>query len=305
MKIVFFGTPHFAAKTLEILLENQIHVLAVVTRQDKPQGRSKIPVASPVKKLALENYLPVHQPEKASDPSFAPILQSYQADLFIVVAYGEIMKQDLLDMPKIGCINVHASLLPKYRGAAPIQRAIMNGENETGITIMHMVKKMDAGDIILQKKVTIGHETTAGDLTETLMETGSECLLKVLADFAKGKETRIPQNEEEATYAPKLELEDCQIDWNLPAEQIHNLVRGANPNPGAWCFVNVRGEQKRLKIHKTLTHESLQGGIDAPNKLIVACGQGSLELLEVQLEGKKRMSGQEFAKGVSKIDFKF
>lgn len=310
MKVIFFGTPHFAAKTLEKLIHERIDVVAVVTRPDKPQGRSRIPVASPVKKLALEHYLPVHQPEKASDPFFAPILEAYHADLFVVVAYGEIIKQHLLDMPKRGCINVHASLLPKYRGAAPIQHAIINGETETGITIIHMVKKMDAGDIITQRKVTIGPDLTSGELAELLIPIGSQCLLEVLAQFEQGNVTEKPQDENKATYAPKIELEDCEIDWSRSAQGIHNLVRGVNPRPGAWSFVSIRGEKKRMTIYKTHVLADIQASpgsmIKKENRpLTIACGEQGIEILQLQLEGKKEMSSQEFMRGMPKEHISF
>ncbi len=301
MKIVYFGTPPFAAEVLRYLLDHHVEVVAAITKPDKPKGRSGSPIPTPVKAVALEKKIPVFQPELVSAPEFADVLPPFQADLFVVVAYGEIIKQHLLDMPRLGCINLHASLLPKYRGAAPIQRAILKGEKETGVTIMHMVKKMDAGDIIKAVKVPITEEMSFGELEEILCHEGSPVLLEVIREFEQGIFLRKPQDDSLVTYAPKIELEDCQIDWNRSAEELHNLVRGVFPYPGAWCFTTVRGHSLRLKVFKT-QRVDLQG---APGKilkygkegLIIGCGKGALRLLEVQLEGKRAMSAEEFMRG--------
>ena len=246
MRIIFFGTPQFSAESLKYLLERNCNIIAVVTKPDKPQGRSKEPIASPVKQLALEKGIPLYQPNKASDPEFASILQSYEPDLFVVVAYGEIIKQNLLDMPKKGCINVHASLLPKYRGAAPIQFCLFQGEKETGVTIMHMVLRMDAGEIIKKAYLPIDDNMTAGELEQKLSVIGAKALGEVISELEKGSVPSIPQNEALATYAPKVELENCEIHWARPAKEIHNLIRGSNPEPGAWCYVKIHDQLKRL-----------------------------------------------------------
>ena len=305
MKIVYFGTPQFAAEILSFLLDHGIEIAAVVTKPDRPKGRSGAPVSTPVKAIAQEKipHIPVYQPEIASAQEFADTLRQYQADLFVVVAYGEIIKQHLLDMPRLGCINVHGSLLPKYRGAAPIQRSIMEGEKETGITIMHLVKKMDAGDIIKMASTPIGPDMTAGELETILCKMGAGLLLEVLHDLEKGIVQQTPQDHDKATLAPKIELEDCEIHWNLPAQKLHNIVRGANPHPGAWCFVTIGDEKKRLKIHKTRLKEGqkgLPGTILSSGKdgLIVACGEDALALLDVQLEGKKAMSAPDLVRGL-------
>lgn len=304
MKIIFFGTPPFAATTLSYLLDHGVNVVAVVTKPDRPKGRSGAPVSTPVKTIAHEKIpnIPVYQPEMASAPEFADTLRHYQADLFVVVAYGEIVRQHLLDMPRLGCINVHASLLPKYRGAAPIQRSIIEGEKITGVTIMHLVRKMDAGDIIKVVKTEIGPEMTAGELEQQLCGLGSQALLEVIHDLEKGIDVRIPQDHSQATHAAKIELEDCEIHWEWPADKIHNLVRGVNPEPGAWCTVTVRGEKKRLKIFKTKVVEEAHGlpgtllFLDQTGPLI-ACGEQGLRLLEVQLEGKKLMKAADLLRG--------
>ncbi|MCB1136288.1 MAG: methionyl-tRNA formyltransferase [Chlamydiia bacterium] len=304
LKVVFFGTPDFAAETLRFLLEQGVHVAAVVSKPDRPKGRSGAPAPTAVKQLLLQSYpdLPLHQPEKASAPEFAEVLAQYDADLFIVVAYGEIMRQNLLDMPKLACINVHASLLPEYRGAAPIQRAIMDGKKETGISIMHMVRKLDAGDVIRQVIVPIGTNTTFGELHDALCVAGSAALLQVIQAFEQGSVNSIPQDESLVTYAHKIELEDCELDWSKPAQVLHDLVRGVNPFPIAWAWVKVRGAVKRLKVLSTRVRTDLHGAPGAIASytkagIVVACGAGGLELVEVQLEGKRRMLGQDFVLG--------
>lgn len=314
MRIVFFGTPLFAAHVLEYLLENGVNVVAVVSKPDRPKGRSLHLVATPVKQVALAHNppLPVLQPEIVSDLAVADLLKSYQADLFVVVAYGEILRQHILEIPFKACLNLHTSLLPLYRGAAPIQRAIISGEKETGVTIMHMVKKMDAGDKIAEVVVPIGSEMTFGELEAALCDAGEELFLQVIKSFESGLPPVVEQDHAQATFAPKIELEDCEIDWSRPAQEIHNLVRGVNPYPGAWAFVLVKGEKKRLKVIRTRI-ASISKGSSAPGaivnlsqskgNLLVATGEGVLELLEVQLEGKKSMSSEELCRGISREYF--
>lgn len=314
MKIVFFGTPQFAANVLSNLLQHKFNVVAVITKPDRPVGRSGTPVPTPVKIVAESHTppLPVFQPKLVSSPEFASTLEQFQADLFVVVAYGEILKQHLLDLPKMACINIHASLLPKYRGAAPIQRCIINGETESGVTIMHMVKKMDAGDMIKKGIVPIGPNTTYGELEQQLCRVGSELILESIREFETGISQRTPQDHTLATLAPKIELEDCQIDWKLPAQHIHNLVRGVNPQPGAWCFVEVKGQKKRLKVITTrIIDTEAEAGTpgtivsSAKNALIINCGIGSLAILELQLEGKKAMPTEELMRGMPQGSLKF
>lgn len=309
MKIVYFGTPQFAADVLGYLLNEGVAIEAVITKPDKPKGRSGLPQPTPVKLVAQAHHIPVYQPELVSALDFAEVLLQYQADLFVVVAYGEIIKQHLLDMPKLGCINLHASLLPKYRGAAPIQHAIINGERETGVTIMHMVRKMDAGDIIKMVKIPIDNETTYGELEQTLCIKGSAALLQVIRDYETGTLDRIPQDHTQATLAPKIELEDCEINWNLPAKAIHDLIRGVYPHPGAWCRVAIRDHILRLKVFKTLVVE----GSGPPGHLlnygkeglVVSCGEEALRLLDLQLEGKKGMAAEELMRGIPRENFHF
>jgi methionyl-tRNA formyltransferase len=309
MKIVYFGTPEFAAKTLQYLLDHGINVVAVITKPDKPKGRSSIPVPTPVKLTAQAHTspIPVFQPAMVSDLNFAPTLQAFEADLFVVVAYGEIIKQHLLDMPRLGCINLHASLLPKYRGAAPIQRSIINGDPVTGITIMHMVKKMDAGDMIETVTVPIGPNASFPEIEADLCVAGSQALLKVIREFEAGNPKRIPQDHSQATLAPKIELEDCEVNWSKPAQELHNLIRGVTPDPGAWCYVLIRGQKKRLKINSTLVVDKsdLPGTILSYGKdgLIVACQNQALQILNLQLEGKKAMPAEELMRGIPQDQF--
>jgi len=311
MKVIFFGTPTFASETLQFLIDHDVDIVGVVTKPDKPVGRSKKPVPTPVKQVAQEKlpHVSLFQPEKASTTEFIETLSLLNADLFVVVAYGEIISQALLDLPKIACINVHASLLPKYRGAAPIQRAIMNGEKETGVTVMHMVRKMDAGPMIRQAKVKIGSNTTAGELHDLLQGEGAKILLEVLRDFEQGALVEIPQDESMVTFANKIELDDCEVCWNLPAREIHNLIRGVAPHPGAWCTVEHRGVKKRLKL---LSSRVVLGYTETPGQflefgqdgIIVACKDEALRLIEIKLEGKKAMTAEEFARGTSQKEIK-
>lgn len=316
MKIVYFGTPRFAADVLSFLLGHGVEVVAVVTRPDRPQGRSSQLIPTPVKSVAeaCDPALPVFQPEVVSALENTQWLEKFQADLFVVVAYGEIIKQHLLDMPKVACINLHASLLPKYRGAAPIQRAIINGECETGVTIMHMVKKMDAGDMIATEKVSIGPNMIYGELEAELCRVGSELLLQTIRNIEAGTAQRTAQDNSSATMAPKIELEDCHIDWNRPAHAIHDLVRGVNPHPGAWCWITLRGEKKRLRVILTENVEnSMLQANEVPGKveinvkvgIVVHCGCGALRLVRIQLEGKKPMSSEEFVRGLTHDTLRF
>lgn len=309
MKIVFFGTPQFAADALTYLIEHGVEVVAVITKPDKPKGRSLHLTPTPVKEVALRHNLPVHQPELVSALDFAPVLAAYGADLFVVVAYGEIIKQHLLDMPPKGCINLHASLLPKFRGAAPIQRAIIEGEKESGATIIYLVKKMDAGDMIGKVTVPIPDAMTAGELERALCSKGSELLLDVIHKIANGRATREPQNPDLVTYAPKLELEDCEVRFNSPAEKLHNLVRGVTPFPGAWCQVFVRGVPARLKLLATevVPLQGNPGSILQYDKqgIVVACQDQALKLIQVQLQGKKALLAGEFTCGIPQDQIRF
>jgi len=305
MRIVFFGTNPFAAKTLAKLIENSYEIVAIVTRPDRMKGRNLQPSPPPVKETALKLNLqiPIFQPEKASAPEFAEILKPFQADLFVVVAYGEIIKKNLLEMPNLGCINIHGSLLPKLRGAAPIQRSLMQGDAETGITIIEMAPQMDAGDVLAIESIPVPEDMTFGELNEKLVDLGVKLLFQVIRQFQEGNVVKIPQDHTLATLAPKLTAEEEKIDWSKPARKIHNQVRALSPFPSAWCQIKIGNDVKRLKIKKTQVVQASNaepGAIISFSKegWIVGCGSGALRLLEVQLEGKKAMSADECIRGI-------
>ena len=304
MKVVFFGTPLFAANVLSCLLESDIDVAAVVTMPDRARGRSSKLQAPPVKELAnrLRPDIPVLQPVKASDPDFVNLLAAYQADLFVVVAYGEIVRQSVLDLPALGCINLHASLLPLYRGAAPIQRSVMDGHTETGVSVMYMVRKMDAGAVIRKDKVAILPDMTAGELEEELCRVGSLALSEVVQDFKSGKLQGVPQDESLVTFAAKLETEDGCLNWSLDGESLYCRYRGVTPRPGAWCWVQVGGVRKRFKILRARFESTCSGVpgevVQASSKgVLVACKTGALRILEMKLEGKRQMEAADFVNG--------
>ncbi len=309
MKIVFFGTPDFAAEILKDLVAKGRDIVAVVTRPDKPKGRSSKLLPPHVKEISEQilSATPVFQPTKASDPQFIEQLKNLNADLFVVVAYGQILKQNLLDLPPKGCINIHASLLPKYRGAAPIQRSIIEGENETGITIMQMTLGLDAGDMLYQLKTPISLQMNAQELRSKLCELSKEAINHVLDHF----DTIVPikQDDSKVTFAPKIEIEDGLVNWNKSALSLHNQIRGVYEDIGAYCKILLKGEEKILKIYSTeITPEvALPGTIISFGKtgIVVAAKEGSLKLLQVQLEGKKSMSAKDFACGYKKEDIKF
>lgn len=310
MKIIFFGTPTIAANILDYLLTHGANIVAVVTKPDKPQGRNLRTTPSAVKELVLTKYphIPIFDPFKVSTLDCQKQLEEFHPDLFVVVAYGEIIKQHILDIPKCGAINVHASLLPKYRGAAPIHRAIIEGEKETGVSIMEMVLALDAGAVIHTKKTPIHSEMNLGELEKALETIGAEALKETLDDFENKFSNRQAQEDSKATYAFKILTDDCKVLWNKSAQNIHDLIRGVTPYPGAWCLIKMPGETepKRLKIKKskiiTLKHSLEPGTIVSFGKegWVVAAKDHAIELLEIQLEGKKSCLGLEFARGYPK-----
>ena len=297
-KIVFFGTPDFASHVFSHLLENKILIVGVVTQPDKPKGRSLQLTPSSVKKVCPEN-IPLFQPNRSSDPEFIENLRSLAADLFVVVAFGQILPQKLLEIPPLGCINVHASLLPKYRGAAPIQRALLNGDLETGVSIQKMVKELDAGDVIDEVKIPLPLEMNFGELEASLCNLSKDLLMHVLEKYEQGVPKARAQDAALVTFAPKIAPEELKIDWRRSNFEIHNQVRAFSPKPGAWCSVLIQGETKRLKILTTqMSDQKAQIGQIVPDqKLIVGCGQGSLILHAVQPEGKSKMSGSDWLRG--------
>ncbi len=295
MRIVFMGTPDFAVPCLQRLLEDGHEVPAVFTQPDKPVGRHAVLTPPPVKQLALSHGIPVYQPTKMRDGTVAALLRELAPDCLVVVAYGRILPQEILDVPPRGCVNIHGSLLPRYRGAAPIQWSVIRGETVTGVTSMFMDAGMDTGDIIDTLTTPIGENETAGELFERLAPLGARLLSTTLAAIADGTVTRRPQNDAEATMAPMLEKAMGRLDLTRPAQELHNQVRGMNPWPGAFCTAGG----KTLKIHET----RVAAGSGAPGTLLcadpvtVACGEGALQLVTVQPEGKPRMAAEAWLRG--------
>ena len=295
MRIVFMGTPDFAVPCLQRLLEDGHEVPAVFTQPDKPAGRHAVLTPPPVKQLALSHGIPVYQPAKMRDGTAAALLRELAPDCLVVVAYGRILPQEILDVPPRGCVNIHGSLLPRYRGAAPIQWSVIRGETVTGVTSMFMDAGMDTGDIIDTLTTPIGENETAGELFERLAPLGARLLSTTLAAIADGTVTRRPQNDAEATMAPMLEKAMGRLDLTRPAQELHNQVRGMNPWPGAFCTAGG----KTLKIHET----RVAAGSGAPGTLLcadpvtVACGEGALQLVTVQPEGKPRMAAEAWLRG--------
>lgn len=310
MRVVFFGTPPFAERVLQFLLTNGIEVVGVVTRPPKPKGRSSTPIPSAVAQLAARTGIPILSPVKASHPDFIQQLRQLSGDLFAVVAYGQILSAAVLQIPPLGCFNLHASLLPRYRGAAPIQRAIMEGERETGITIMAMNPQMDAGGIVSAVSVPIGPEMTGEELEHLLGSVGQKALLEVLQRLSRGPVPVTEQDGQQATFAPKLTPADLQIYWEKSCHRLHDQVRALAPKPGAWCGILIDGKAFRLKVLKTkkmvgtekVANRATCGG---EGQLIMGCGEGLLELLIVQLEGKRPVSAAEFLRGLGTRSLEF
>lgn len=301
MRIVFMGTPDFAVGSLQALCESGKHeIVGVVTQPDRPKGRGNKMLMTPVKEYALEQGLTVYQPQKVKTPEFVQTLRELQPELIVVAAFGQFLSRELLELPPHGCINVHASLLPKYRGAAPIQYAIIKGEKESGVTIMQMDIGMDTGAMLEKVVVPIAENTTMGELHDALREQGAVLLLKVIDDIAAGTAVAEPQNDAEATYATLLDRSMEHIDWTKSAQEVHNLIRGFNPAPSTFTKLP---NGKSLKIWGSrLTEkksEAAAGTVVEAGKhsFFVACGSGVLEITEVQPESKKRMAAQVFLNG--------
>jgi methionyl-tRNA formyltransferase len=301
MRILFCGTPHFAVPTfIHLLAQPDIEILAVVTQPDRPRGRGKQIHASPMKTAAIAASVPVHQPEKIRSAEARNLLQQLAPDCIVIIAYGQIIPAALLNIPKLGWINLHASLLPKYRGAAPINWAIANGETQTGLTTMRIDAGMDTGEIFLQEEIDIAPEETAPELAASMAEAGAPLMLETLRGHAAGKLTPRPQQNDAATYAPLLKKEDGRIDWNRPAQEIYNRMRGFTPWPGA--YTSFRAQTCHLWAEpfslRTLTG-SAPGTISREDtQVLIACGHATLlRLLSVKVEGRKQISAVEFANG--------
>lgn len=298
MKIIFMGTPDFAVGCLRRLHEDGHDIVGVFTQPDKPKGRSQTLTPPPVKEEALKLGLTVYQPNSMRDGTAMKIIEDLDPELIAVVAFGKILPKEILDFPKYGCINVHGSLLPKYRGAAPIQWSVINGDKETGVTTMYMDEGIDTGDMLMVSKTPIGINETAGEVFDRLGEMGAELLSRTVKAAEKGELVRTPQEHEKSTYASILTKKMCPINWSDSALNVHNLVRGLQPWPVA--TTNFKG--KTLKIHSTRLSDKTGGKpgeiIKDKNGVFVACGDGQwVELVEVQLEGKKRMAADEFFRG--------
>jgi methionyl-tRNA formyltransferase len=303
MRVVFMGTPEFALPPLRALLASGYSISAVLTQPDRPSGRGLKLAVPPVKALALSEGIPVHQPVKIRSEENRALMESLSPDFLVVAAYGQILPGWLLAVPRIAPVNIHASLLPRYRGAAPIAHAILAGDSITGVTTMWMEERLDSGPILLQREVPIPPEITCGELESTLAETGAELLLPTLDGLREGTLTPRAQNPELASFAPKLTKEMAAVDWRCAASRIHNAIRAFNPWPIA--YTDFEGE--KLQILRSLPHEQVGGSKEYPpgtflgcssRGAIVACGEGtSLELTEVQLPGKRRICGKEFANG--------
>lgn len=302
MKIIYMGTPDFAVAPLEAILKAGHEVTAVVTQPDRQKGRGREVQYSPVKECALSYGIPVLQPLKIKEKDAVEELRKYPADIFVVAAFGQLLSEEILNMPRLGCINIHASLLPAYRGAAPIQWCVINGEEKTGVTIMQMAKGMDTGDILLQKEVVLDEKETGGSLFDRLMETGAELIVEVLPKIVAGELTPVVQKEELATYAGKITKDMGNIDFAKSAVTIERLIRGLNPWPSA--FTHYKG--KILKIWEAdVVSECANAENPVPGTVIamdkesftLATGEGALRIRSLQPEGKKRMSCAEFMRG--------
>ncbi len=307
MRVVFFGTPEFALPSLQLLLQRQslFEVVGLVCQPDRPQGRGQKVLPPPTKVLAQAHGIPVWQPVRLRrDPEVSAALEALAADVFVVVAYGQILPPAVLQMPRLGCVNVHASLLPAYRGAAPIQWAIANGETETGVTTMLMDEGLDTGAILLQAKLPIGPEQTGLELASQLAQLGAELLVETLVKLEKGEITPIPQDDSRATYAPLLKKQDFQLDWRRPAQALHNQIRAFSPD----CFTGLQG--KRIKIVRSAAPQLHpppdplpQGspgevvGLAKGEGVYVATGEGSLLIRRAQLPGRKEQSAWDLVNG--------
>ncbi|HUI44820.1 MAG TPA: methionyl-tRNA formyltransferase [Nitrospirota bacterium] len=297
MKLVYMGTPQFAVAPLRALAASGHEIIGVVTRIDKPSGRGQVLASPPVKQAASEMKLPLFQPRRVREPEFIAMLKSLNAEVIVVAAYGQILPNEILTLPKYGCINIHASLLPLYRGAAPINWAIMHGDAETGITIMQMDEGMDTGAMLLQESIPIGSKDTAGSMLEKLSSLGARLITEALPLIAAGRIARRVQDNRRATLAPPLRKKDGSIDWTLPAVEIHNRVRGLSPWPGAYTYLD--GKMIKILESEAMTGKEEPGVLFEAEKgaLAVGAGSGILRIVALQSEGKKPMTAADFLRG--------
>ena len=307
MRAVFMGTPEIAATVLKAVLKSRHEVIAVVTQTDKPKGRGHEMAFPPVKEVALEAGIPVLQPQRAKEEAFIEELKALNPDIILVAAYGKLLPKEILDMPKFGCINVHASLLPKYRGASPIQWAVLNGDEKSGVTIMHMAETMDTGDIIMAEEVVLAKEETAGSLHDKLAEIGGPLLISAMDALETGRAPRIRQKEEEATHVKMLDKTMGNLEFSKSAVQLERWIRGLNPWPTA--YTKLDGKMLKLWKADVISAEELSKEVKSfePGTIImvakdsfdVLTGDGVLRVKELQLEGKRKMTAEEFLRGFS------
>ncbi len=297
IRTVFMGTPDFATATLQGLIEKGCEIVGVYTQPDRPKGRGKKLTPPPVKELALGAGIPVFQPQKLRDPAAVEELKALAPDLIVVVAYGQILPQAVLDIPKYGCINVHASLLPKYRGAAPINKCIVDGETETGVTTMLMDIGLDTGDMLVKKSLAIGPDETAGELHDRLMVIGREAMDETIDRICDGTLVAEPQDDSLSNYAPLMKKEDGRIDWTRAASEVHNQVRGLAPWPSA--FTSLGGETLKIAGTRPVEESGEAGTVLAADAkgVLVACGDGALLIGLLQLPGKRMMPAADFLRG--------
>ncbi len=299
MRVVFMGTPDIAATCLQKILDAGMDVVGVYTQPDRPKNRGMKLAFSPVKEVALAYGLPVYQPENFREDETVAELQALQPDVVAVVAYGRILPQRVLDIPTLGCVNIHASVLPKYRGSAPYQWAVLNGEKETGVTAQHMVLQMDAGDVIDVATTPIGENETAGELLDRLAVLGADLLSRTLTRFENGTAVGTPQDESKVSFAPMLDKSMCPIDWTKTAQQVHDQVRGLHP----WPVATTHIQGNFFKIHSTVIVPGKQGA--QPGTILgltktglqIACGEGAVEIRSLQAEGGKRMAAPDYFRG--------
>ena len=297
MRVVFMGTPDIAATCLKRILADGFDVVGVYSQPDRPKGRGMKMIFSPVKEVALAENIPVFQPENFKADEDVDALRALNPDVIAVVAYGRILPQRVLDIPAKGCVNIHASLLPQYRGSAPYQWAVLDGLTETGVSAQHMALKMDAGDIIDVEKTVIGENETAGELLDRLAVLGADLLSRVLTRFEQDNVAGVPQKEEDVTFAPMLDKTMCPIDWTKTAQQVHNHVRGLHP----WPVATMKLQGEKFKVHATRIVE----GSGQPGEILgltktglkIACGEGAVEVISLQAEGGKRMAAPDYFRG--------
>lgn len=297
MRVVFMGTPDIAATCLKKILADGFEVVGVYTQPDRPKGRGMKMVFSPVKEVALAHDLPVFQPENFRQEETVQQLRDLKPDICAVVAYGRILPQKVLDVPTYGCINIHASILPQYRGSAPYQWAVLDGQKQTGVSAMYLVREMDAGDVIEISKTPIGENETAGELLDRLAVLGADLLSKTLTRFTQGPVPATPQDPAKVSFAPMLEKTMCPIDWTKTAQQVHDHVRGLHP----WPVATMQLQGKLFKVHETrvVPGSGQPGQILGLTKtgLVIACGQGAVEIRSLQAEGGKRMAAPDYFRG--------